>query len=339
MKIAILYTGELRTIEKTLDLFRKNILESNKDQVEFSVFCCIQPSSYGKDLNKVVFEQIIRDKMGSHCKSLQWFLRSDPLFNAYQQRELSNLESTLTSNWIEYLRNSGSMIEYYQLWISFQDMITYERKNRMKFDYILRFRADLIWNEPLDLSWINMTEKELKRRVLQFAGNFESNEILINQIMTTLMHPKTVKNVLEEPGAIYDSRGEKQILNKSDPTIFELLNLNYFDINFINGLVKFIHDGNYILTFRKNLIYFVARRNFDFIPYLGLTYGNYGSPETTGYYWFNAECQFRELCKKIGLSIFDYHSKYEERMMTDMDYNASILTERKEDLLFAIIRK
>ena len=48
MKIAILYTGELRTIKKTIDYFINNILNF----YDCSVFASLQGSSYGQILNK-----------------------------------------------------------------------------------------------------------------------------------------------------------------------------------------------------------------------------------------------------------------------------------------------
>jgi hypothetical protein len=111
LSIAIIYTGELRTIEKTIHYFKKNILEANPS-IQVDVFAILQ--------NKPEMEGWIRGHMGEHLKSLEWFDKADPTWKTIQKQLLSNMN--IYQEWKDYLENSGSMIEYYQLYLAYSNM-------------------------------------------------------------------------------------------------------------------------------------------------------------------------------------------------------------------------
>jgi hypothetical protein len=50
----------------------------------------------------------------------------------------------LDERWKHYLRTSGSMIEYYQLYLAYQALEKYEIEHSMKYDFVLRFRTDTV---------------------------------------------------------------------------------------------------------------------------------------------------------------------------------------------------
>jgi hypothetical protein len=56
------------------------------------------------------------------------------------------------------------------------------------------------------------------------------------------------------------------------------------------------------------------------IPFLIFSYGNYGNERDNGEYYWNAESQFREICFKAGLSVFDYYNPKGEEQVND--YNS-----------------
>lgn len=51
---------------------------------------------------------------------------------------------------INYLRNSGSMIEYYQMYLAYKSLEEYENNNNIQYDYVLRFRTDTVIKDKLD---------------------------------------------------------------------------------------------------------------------------------------------------------------------------------------------
>jgi hypothetical protein len=86
MKIAILYTGELRTIKKTIDYFINNIL----NLYDCSVFASLQGSSYGQILNKNEYTNFIQDKLGDKLKSLKWIDKENIEYQHISNNILNN---------------------------------------------------------------------------------------------------------------------------------------------------------------------------------------------------------------------------------------------------------
>jgi len=336
MKIAILLTGELRTIEKTLIHFKNNIV----DNLDCDVYCVLQPNKDGTGNDISYYEKYVKEILGDKCKKIHVFYRNDWLFNAYQTELLDNFKNKLPNNWINYLRTSGSMIEYYQLWLAYNDMVKYEMINNIRYDYIIRFRTDLYWNDKLNFDWLNISENEIRNRINLFVNNDKNitNKELLAKIMVTIISEKQLKNMIDDLVNEYNPLDD-EYLNSNDKLIDKLLNIDYNSKEYELLLKEFILNGKYILTFRKNLIYFVSRNNFDLIPLLGITYGYYGSKEINGNYWFNAESQFSEICKNKGLSIFDYHTNIDNESLYNYEYSSKVIDINDPRLLYAIIRK
>jgi hypothetical protein len=338
MKTAILITGELRTIEKTIDYIKNNIV----DNLDCDVFCVYQPDKKGLEKDVSYYDELMRNKFGEKCKHTHLFNGNDWLFGLYRDDLLDNLKTRVADNWRNYLRNSGSMIEYYQLWLVYNDMVKYERINKVNYDYVMKIRTDMIWNDKMNLDWLIMENEELKRRVNLFVekDNAISNEKLITWIMITLLSEKQMSNLLE--GIVNEEFSEEgfcQYLNKNDVLVDRLLKLDKNSDEFITALKQFIMSDKFILTFRKNLIYFMARKNFSLIPTLGITYGHFGGINIIDPYWFNAECQFREICKERGLCIFDYNTNIDNESIYNYEYSSNLINNPDPRLLYAIIRK
>jgi hypothetical protein len=338
MKTAILLIGELRTIEKNIIFIKNNIV----DNLDCDVFCVFQPDRNGLEKKVSYYEELIKNTFEEKCKNIHLFNHNDWLFNLYREDLLDNLKTKIGESWINYLRNSGSMIEYYQLWLAYNDMVKYERKNNVKYDYVMKLRTDMIWNDEMNLDWLNLGEDELKRRVNLFIEKEKEicNEKLLTWIMITLLSKKQLNNLLD--GFVRDDFSEEgycQYLNKNDVLVDKLLKLDKNSDEFISSLKDFILSDKYILTFRKNLIYFMARNNFSLIPTLGITYGHFGGINIVDPYWFNAECQFREICKERGLCIFDYNTEIDNESIYNHEYSKNIINNPDPRLLYAIIRK
>ena len=131
-KVAILYTGESRTIETTIQYFKNNVLLNNN----YHVFALVQSD------NIDYHHQIIMNAIGSHIKNLQWFDKNDQTWLQIREDLLQKIN--IPENWKNYLNNSGSMIEYYQMYLAYQALEKYETENNIKYDFVLRMRTDVI---------------------------------------------------------------------------------------------------------------------------------------------------------------------------------------------------
>jgi len=159
IKIAILYTGEVRTIEKVIDYFVKNVLVNDN----IHVFATLQ--SGDKD-NTLV---LIKNKMGQNLKSVNWFEKDDLNWNLLQNDLLSTMN--IAPNWSYYLKNIGSMIEYYQMYLSYNQLIKFENETGIKYDFILRIRPDIVVTQKMNFDYLNMSENEIFQKLNIISKN------------------------------------------------------------------------------------------------------------------------------------------------------------------------
>ena len=145
MRIAVLLTGALRTIRKTIRYFKSHIIEPNQ-QHTVDVFACVQNDNHHLESDWNLW---FKDQLGSHMKSITWFTMT-PAWIA--QRDLLLQHMLIDESWKGYLRRSGSMIEYAQLQLVSMHMTDYEHAQRIVYDYIIRTRTDSIYCKPIDAS-------------------------------------------------------------------------------------------------------------------------------------------------------------------------------------------
>lgn len=296
MKLAIIYTGALRTIEKTIKHFKQNILLTP----DVHVFACIQND---KQMPNSEWERYIRQQMGDNLKSVQWFSQENHKdWISIRDKNIDTLK--IADNWKNYLKTSGSMIEYYQLYLAYIAMCNYENTNS-KYDYILRMRTDNILSKPIDFHWLNWSDIEVENRQAKINEELAKHNIQqtpqtsVNYFMATLISDDLIPNIQNIRTYIFKSE------NNAIPT----------NSNELNNYIK---SAPYILTIRVNNIYLVQRKFFNFIPSISFMYGFLRSPYNDDY-WFNAENQFQSACYHSGLTIYEYDSEFEGRSLYDYD--------------------
>lgn len=302
LSIAIIYTGELRTIEKTIHYFKKNILEANP-LIQVHVFAILQ--------NIPKMEDWIRGHFGEHLKSLEWIDKADTTWKTIQKRLLSNIH--IHQEWKDYLENSGSMIEYYQLYLAYSNMVKYEYNNNTRYDFVMRIRPDIVINKPLDFSVFRKDSSyyvNLLDTIRVYLGeNIDDTEITKKQLyifMNTLL----------------DNGRHKHMTYMHSNSIME----KYFDENKelddliqhfnYESLKKYIHRGNYVISLRKNVVYLAGRENFARIATLGTTYG---MQRMGNELWFDSESQFETACIHGGYTVFNTTTALEDKSL--YEYN------------------
>jgi hypothetical protein len=302
MPIAILYTGLERTLEDTLPYFKKNVLLNNN----VHVYCVIQTTNYEKVSN------LLKTYMDDNMKGLEWFDNNDMIFRCIQTKLLDNMN--INDGTKEYLRSSGSMIEYYQLWLAYIMMCRKENYENFKYDYVIRQRTDIVVNKPVDFKWLDLGIDEIVIRldmIYQKKIDTKSNDSVLNVFMNTLI----------DFGRLNTSVSNNIIINKKSRDIRKLLNdENFNNVKNINELKEYIKNGKYLISIRANLFYIIKRDYFTFIPAIGTNYGTYKSFDDNNYWW-NAESQFRLNCLEQLITIFDSTSNLEEKSLYNYDKN------------------
>jgi len=326
MRTVVIFTGALRTIKKTIRYFKQNVLREGVD-----VFACVQNDTQQSEDE---WNQWFHSQMGTHLRSIEWFsLAKHPEWVAHRDRLLEHLQ--LDNGWKNYLRNSGSMIEYFQLQLAHMKVCLYEQRNGFQYDYLVRGRTDSIYAKPVDFHWLSWTDQEVASRVERIRTEMIRSKIdvtdrsLLQYFMSTITSDTTIPNL---PRIFAD-----YVLNDADrPPIGSMDQPAVIN--------QYLKQGRYILTIRKNNLYIVRRSLFFMIPSLGTSYGLPRTPAADDY-WFNAECQFRSACYFSGLSIFDYSTLFEEKSLEypskwreadffDLEFNLINPT-----MLYCIVRK
>jgi hypothetical protein len=319
MKRAVLYTGALRTIKKAIQFFKENVL-LNED---VHVFACIQNDTGTSDEE---WTRWIQDQMGNNLKQIQWFSKRDPTWWSLQECLVNDL--VISDRWKHYLKTSGSMIEYYQMFFAYKQLNKFEAVHGFTYDYILRCRTDSVFVKPIDFHWLSWDESYIAQRIERIKDGLISKQVeltpstLFNYFMNTLLHENTLENIPNIMAELVPG-----------PTFVPPVTANEYK--------TYLNEGNYILTMRKNVQYIVRRDLFYIQPSLGVTYGLWRRPGDTNPNWFDAESQFEAINWHAGLTLLGYDTQLEDSSL----YNYSTETFFKEDgslkhtnVLYFIIR-
>ena len=300
-KIAIIYTGESRTIETTIQTFKEHILLNEN----YHVFSVLQSS------NSELTEKIVRTHMENNLKSYENFNKDDFCWNVIQH----NLLNIIKPNhfWYEYLKyKSGSMIEYYQMYLAYQKIVDYEYIENFKYDYVIRIRCDVVITHPIYFDWDSFDEVYIKQcfEEIQKQNNYEN--IISHDALIIFMNSIFFKNRIYcttkiENNCIISSNFFKKILEINEEELF------------FSMIKEYLNKGKFIITLRQNVLYFIKRKYMTFIAPLGITYGMYKNNED--YLWFNAENQLRQICIENDIDIFDSHKKLEVESLYQYEEN------------------
>jgi len=288
-KVAIIYTGLVRTIEKTMKYFKENVLlDENRH-----VFAVLQSD------NIEHYDKFLRENVGENLKSVKWLDNNDEVWMNTREQLLSNMN--IDESWKHYLRTSGSMIEYYQMYLAYQDIEKREQEEQFKYDYILRTRCDIILTDPIYFNWEDHYSiakiKEMLEEI-KILRNYET--IACSEVITAFMN------------SFYNNkRIFSEIIYYNNYLQFDYNNLLKANTeeDLLDSLRNYLLDGKYIITIRENLVYFIKRKWFSNIPRLGITYGSHIMPNNS--YWFNSESQLKQTCIENNLDIFESVTHFE----------------------------
>lgn len=335
-KIAIIYTGEVRTIEKTISYFKENAIVNEN----YHVFAVLQTN------NIEYFDTFVKDNIGDNLKSINWFDYTNEEWINIRETLLSQM-TTVEEEWLYYLRNSGSMIEYYQMYLAYKNIEFYEKTHNFEYDYIMRIRCDVVLTHPIYFDWDSFTTDDVKSLLYEIKeiNSFESiiSYDVINIFMNAIYHKNRI--LCKNNNFSYNqfSKQFKNLLSKNDKD-----NENNEDKDkekekeedFIQSLLDYLLTGNYAITFRKNIIYFMKRRLFTNISKLGITYGSEHKMENNDY-WFNAESQLDQIFIENDIDVFDSTTNTEAESLYNYDENVYFennVLKRTHEFLFFIRR-
>lgn len=319
MRIAVLYTGALRTIKGTIEFFKKNVIHANP-QNTVDIFATIQNDSTQTDEE---WEKFLTYHLQTNLKSLTWFDKNSTTWTALRENLLTPMQ--ISDRWKDYLRTSGSMIEYYQMSKSYEVMELAEATASAppsRYDYIIRCRTDTVIAKPIDFNWLQLSTADITHRLHNINKHLEgelkdpnpceeNTKKIIKCFFNTLYHP--------------DMAEEEWLSRHKNFTYHSVIHPTHFDPAhlfdpaapkpFAEKLQDFIQNNNYILALRTNIFYICKRDKFNNIATLGYMYGKYPPSNSQDEYWFNAESQFQKSCTASNLSFFSYDTELEDNSL------------------------
>ena len=297
MNIAILYTGETRTIEKTIGIFKPHVLEGTPDAA-IHVFAVLQGDAG--------LEPRIRETMGDHLKSLEWFDRTDLTWKSIQKRLLDTMP--VDDRWKSYLENSGSMIEYYQLYLAYSNMCRVELSTNTTYDFVMRIRPDIVINKPIDFSVFSQKQTYYLPNLMDRIRNdaaITKHEIYI--LINSLLDPDRHKHMTH----MHSNAPMEKYYHENIEVDGLCANFSY------DALAKYIRSGQYVISLRKNVVYIANRTCFERIASLGMMYGMHRMPGSER--WFDAESQFETACINGGFAVFNSTTTLEDKSLYEYD--------------------
>jgi hypothetical protein len=299
LKIAILYTGEFRTIEKTIPFFKQNVLLNN----DYHVFSVIQTN------NDDSIEKYIRDELKYNLKSFLNYDKNN--IDWIELRENLLKDMNVNEDWKNYLRRSGSMIEYNQMYLAYKLMDDYETIHNFKYDYVIRFRTDTVLKEPISFDWIHWNTCDIKNVLFKIKEKYKLDCLICPEILkifiNIIFNEKRLNYDISYFDNDFDVGACKMLLTETDDDIF------------IQKLSDYLKNANFVVGLRINVIYFMHRSIMDKIHVLGVNYGKYKYEKDM--YWFNAECQLIQICLENNIDFYSSTAVLEDKSL--YEYNRS----------------
>jgi hypothetical protein len=119
-----------------------------------------------------------------------------------------------------------------------------------------------------------------------------------------------------EKRILYNIVENDNITTEKFNKLFEIDN----EEQFVEMFYEYLFNSNYIITLRKNLVYFAKRCILNSVNILGITYGEHFVNNNNSY-WFNAESQLQNICINNNIDYFSATTHLEGLSLYDYDHN------------------
>jgi hypothetical protein len=151
MRTAVLFTGQERTLSRTVGLLKRNLLVPHNATVFLAVETTAPDSIKGYFDGVEIGGADVRDTF--RTPEFKGFIAM--LWSSSRPALLEKVFVRCNRGGsIDYIFESGTLLQYYQIWKAWMMLLDYEQKHKMKFDVVVRCRPDCLLTEKLNLASI-----------------------------------------------------------------------------------------------------------------------------------------------------------------------------------------
>ena len=350
MDTAILFTGQLRTIQRTAKLLKQNLIDTNKADIFGFCEASIKDEQYGSQEEGSLAK--VREVWGDSIKSLVVAEEDESYYKSGHgkrairdkyRRERSKQLSEAGKLWYE---NTGSALEYYQLRRAYEDMCLEEEARGKKYDLVGRCRFDIALFKPMkfenyydpNIFWglIREGKKSARKSGASTATIFYAallaggNRSIFDEVVSGHLVDVGYSGTITP-----DNFGDCLKANSGDVGYGQYLKiLKGIDIGEPCGeeeTRKFLESIPGVHSLRYNVVYFTRREEFEKIIELADCVGEYDSGGDSD--WCS-ENQFGFHLVYRQLLSLNYHSGTDEDYLINLELGASTLNKDNEVELF-----
>jgi hypothetical protein len=337
LTIAILYTGQIRTLLSIIESFKKNVLDTNSHH-NIHIYTCLE---YPETLEQVEInhfkneiQQLFHDQFHDHLKTMYWISSKDQLCRFVREKTVENMP--VSDLWKDYLCNrSGSITEYYQLYKGYEQIEEYAKRHDINYDLFIRTRCDIMIPQPLLFDAFQYSSNEIAKRFQNIQQKYPVASVanLIAFYISTIPQPidYAINRITTPKFTLESFYNDTSVLSN----VYErFLNPNHPENNklTIDEIVSFIEMiiPCTRVTYRQNLFYMGMIRNgiiekdivlnYKFIQEKRKKYTyNYNHTERTiegeQPFWFNAENIYQKNIIEKQLLIINSYTDDEEQSL------------------------
>ena len=293
MRTVVILTGQLRTIRKTMRFLKRNVVTGHQD-----VFACLQNDTQESEES---WETWLRQEIPT-LKQIIWF--SNERCPEWIPIRTRLVEAMAISNlWKDYLKTSGSMVEYYQLYLAYHAMEHYEQRHG-RYDQLIRMRTDSIFCKMIDFHWLDWTVSDIAERWNEITKRLEEHHVGSTEVAASRIFQVFMGTLLSD-----------DLLTNIPSLLLRTLPHEGAVIpNTMEEMHEYLHRGRYLIGVRTNNLYVVRRDLFHLIPALGTMYGLFTCPHDDAHA-FNAEGQFLAAAYHSCITVHTYSTLQEEHSL------------------------
>ena len=357
MRTAILFTGQLRTIQRTAKIIRENLIEPN--DADAFLYCeeRLADQQYGSQERGSLDH--VRSEWGSSIKSIE-VADSDPHYwsgkddgdaegqdagkisrDEYRRERASALAEDNLAGRLFY-EATGAALEYHQLRCAYEAMCAEEERRGERYDIVCRSRFDVITFRKLimanyfdpSLFWENIFKFKKEARNQGRTSAELLYAVLISGGDETMAH-QILQGEMADVGYCgkIDGKNFGDCLRANsggvmyDKYLQILKGIDLKEACEEEYTADFLRNIPGVFAIRYNVIYFTKREHMEKLVRLADTVGEYVSGNNLD--WCS-ENQFGMHLLSNGLLSLNYHSNIDEEYLVSIDLGSFTVNKNNE---------